>query len=200
MSEAQTYSFEALKDEVLHLLESGLPPYFYYHNARHTLSVLQAALEIAAQYPISNRDYKLLKAAALLHDTGFLQTYDSHEEASVAFARSKLPVLGFDAQEIDQLCALIMATKMPQQPMNLLAEILCDADLDYLGRKDYFIGAHKLRLEWMHVYRHEDSLKVWYREQYDFLREHRFFTTYSRQRRSQGKQHNIKLIKDLLDL
>lgn len=199
MDRSQKYSFEALRDEVMHLLQSRLPEQLYYHNPRHTAAVLQSSLEIAAHYPLHDGDYKLLKAAALLHDTGFLQTYENHEEASVAFARDKLPGLGFDAQEMDQLCAVIMATKMPQQPKNLLAEILCDADLDYLGRADYFIGAHKLRLEWMHVYGHDDSLKAWYRKQYDFLREHRYFTTYSRQHRAEGKQHNIDLIKDLLD-
>ncbi|MDA0973125.1 MAG: hypothetical protein O2867_05255 [Bacteroidetes bacterium] len=30
-----------------------------------------------------------------------------------------------------------MATKVPQEPKDHLARILCDADLDYLGGDDY---------------------------------------------------------------
>ena len=32
---------------------------------------------------------------------------------------------------------MIRATKIPQQPTNLLGQILADADLDYLGRTDF---------------------------------------------------------------
>ena len=30
------------------------------------------------------------------------------------------------------------ATKIPQTPLTKLEEIICDADLDYLGREDFF--------------------------------------------------------------
>ena len=33
-----------------------------------------------------------------------------------------------------------MATKLPPKPTNKLEEIMCDADLDYLGQKRYDSG------------------------------------------------------------
>ena len=42
-----------------------------------------------------------------------------------------------------------MATKMPQRPKNLLQQIICDADLDYLGRNDFFILSEKLHKEFI---------------------------------------------------
>jgi hypothetical protein len=30
-----------------------------------------------------------------------------------------------------------MATKLPPNPKNLLEKIICDSDLDYLGRSDF---------------------------------------------------------------
>ena len=38
----------------------------------------------------------------------------------------------------EQICGMIMATKIPQSPKNYLEQILCDADLDYLGRDDFY--------------------------------------------------------------
>ncbi len=193
-------TFVALQNEILHLLQNGLPKHLHYHNVQHTFDVLQSSQEIAEYYKLITRDKWLLQAAALLHDTGLIRTYEGHEEASADIAHSKLAEFGFDQQEIDQVCDIILATKMPQQPNGLLAEILCDADLDYLGRKDFFLGAHKLRLEWMQVFKHDESLKKWYRKQFEFLSEHKYFTVCSQQSRESGKQQNMQLIKGLLDL
>src|SRR6186713_2897321 len=40
-------------------------------------------------------------------------------------------------EEADRICNMILATRIPQLPKTHLEEIMCDADLDYLGRNDY---------------------------------------------------------------
>lgn len=52
-------------------------------------------------------------------------------------ARQYLPHFGYTGDEIEQVCDIIMATQMPQNPHNHLGQIICDADLDYLGRNDF---------------------------------------------------------------
>lgn len=86
----------------------------------------------------------LLKTAAWLHDIGYIWDDKSHEERGCQFAKEFLPGWGFSIDEIDTICGMIMATKIPQSPNNLLEQIICDADLDYLGREDYFIISERL--------------------------------------------------------
>ncbi len=94
---------------------------------------------------------------------------------------------------------MILATAMPQNPQSLEAQILCDADLDYLGRDDYFIISHKLRLEWIKTENYTTDLSVWYHFQSQFLSEHTYFTAAARSLRQQGKKQNLRLIEQLIN-
>ncbi len=183
---------------VIQTLEDKLPRHYYYHNPPHTVDVVQAAESIARLNNMSTNDIQLIRTAALLHDVGLTTTYRNHEEASVEFARKHLPEFDYNHEQIEKIAELIMATKMPQTPKCQLAEILCDADLDYLGRPDYFAVSHRLRLEWIFALSYDESLRSWYESQYSFLTEHHYFTAISRQNRNEGKQNNIDLITDLL--
>jgi hypothetical protein len=87
-----------------------------------------------------------------------------------------------------------MATRLPQSPHNLLEEILADADLDLLGRPDFFARNVSLQQE-LANYGHELHLKHWYEAQLAFLEQHTYFTPAAKRLRDAGKQQNIKLIK-----
>ena len=67
-----------------------------------------------------------------LHDTGFTVAYADHEWHSCAIARILLPNTVRMNPFVERVCDLIQATRIPQHPTDLLSEILCDADLDYL--------------------------------------------------------------------
>jgi predicted metal-dependent HD superfamily phosphohydrolase len=185
---------------VTETLKNKLPHHLYYHNPSHTTDVVQAAESIGRQSKINDSDLLLLRTAALFHDTGLIKDYKNHELASVEFAREQLPNFGYSAEAIHHICEIIMATKMPQQPKCPISEILCDADLDYLGRPDYFAVSHKLRLEWMYAIHYEDSLLEWYQKQHDFLSSHQYFTAVSRSIREVGKQNNLRQINELLGI
>ena len=98
------------------------------HNARH----------IAAAENVSEYDLEILLTAALFHDTGFLETYKDHEEISCGFAKQYLPNYEYTNEEIEWICDLIRATKIPQKANNKLEQILCDADVAYLGTENIF--------------------------------------------------------------
>jgi predicted metal-dependent HD superfamily phosphohydrolase len=185
---------------VMETLENRLPRHLFYHNPPHTADVVQAAESIGRKCKLSNADLLLLRTAALFHDTGMINDYKNHEMASIAFANEYLPGFGYSIAAIEKISEVIMATKMPQQPKCLISEILCDSDLDYLGRPDYFAVSHKLRLEWMYAIQYEDSLLEWYQKQHDFLKSHQYFTTVSRSLREQGKQNNLRQINELLGI
>src|SRR5688500_16713301 len=118
-----------------HVLEklANLSPDLYYHSIEHTLDVLDKAIYIAnVEGGFSENDIQLLKIGCLYHDTGFLVTYQNHEEEGCKFAMEELPQFSISPENIGTICGLIRTTRIPQTPHNKLEEIISDADLDYL--------------------------------------------------------------------
>lgn len=59
-----------------------------------------------------------------------------------------LKLFNYSSGQITAICDLILLTRMPQMASSALGNILCDADLVYLGRDDFFINSFHLKLEW----------------------------------------------------
>jgi predicted metal-dependent HD superfamily phosphohydrolase len=116
-----------------------------------------------------------MKTAALFHDTGFVDTYIGHEERSCEIMISKLKNKDIDSAEITLMTGMIMATKIPQSPVTLQEMVLCDADLDYLGRDDFPVINKRLKDEWL-AYGFIKNVKEWNELQVKFLSKHRYFT------------------------
>ena len=174
---------------ILDKLEKDLPAELTYHNARHTRSTIGHARELAAAENVRGDDLTLLLTAAAYHDSGFLHLYQNHEEASCRIAQENLPAFGYDPGQIEDICHLILATRLPQQPQTLLQNILCDADLYYLGTDQYLAIAETLYHELQHkgLYRNRNT---WQAEQKEFLTAHRYFTGAAERKLSSGLGRN----------
>lgn len=129
----------------------------------------------------------------MYHDAGYLTGTHEHEEKSCVLFRQDSVRL-FSNGMADEVCQLIMATQIPQSPQNKLAEILCDADLDYLGRDDFFLFSEKLYHEFRHFGRVNNMLDF-DRIQIDFLSGHRYFTPSSQQLRQPVKEKHLDTIR-----
>jgi len=165
-----------------------------YHNFAHELDVYRTVSLLAKLENISVEDKFLLQTAALLHDN-FYQPYNLlNEEKSVERAKNHLLKIGYSIEQIRRIKALILATKMPQKPANLLEKLLCDADLDNLGRKDFFELGEKIRIEFG-LSNNEEG----YQRQLQFLQAHQYHTEVARKLRDTGKQENIEKLKKLLE-
>ena len=188
--------FEKAKDTIVRHLEQNLPVDLFYHGIHHTLDVFDAALVIAENEKIDSADdLTLLKTAALLHDSGFTIDASKHEECGCDLARDILPACDYTDSQIDQICGMIMATKIPQQPLNLLECIICDADLDYLGRDDFFKIGDTLYQE-LKAYNKIQDVLQWNQLQISFLSNHRYHTLFSQGNREIKKQENLKVVQD----
>jgi len=179
--------FKKAEAFIISKLEEELSPMLFYHNKDHTLDVLQTAMEISKTESISDDEKKLLRVAVLFHDAGFLYVYDHHEEKGCEMAHQYLPGFDFSEKQIEAICEMIMATKIPQKPKTKLDRIIADADLDYLGREDVLIIAQKLFNE-LRTYSLLTDAKQWIPFQVDFLKEHRYFTDYSKNLREPNKK------------
>jgi uncharacterized protein len=182
--------FEKVKRIVVDKL-SELSSDLTYHCLNHTLDVLKQSIRIAADEQISNsRDLYLLKVAALYHDTGFLKTYAAHEIKSCEIFLADADQFNLTMEETAVITNLIMATRIPQLPKTLLEKIICDADLDYLGRDDFFPISDNLRKEFL-SYKIVANDEEWDQMQMKFLQNHQYHTQSSQNLREPAKQMNF---------
>lgn len=175
-----------MKEFVIDLLKKKISPFYYYHNCEHTLYVLEKVAEIAQQENCSAEEIKLLKTAALWHDIGFINVYNDHEEEGCEIAKKFLPGYGYSAEEINKICGMIMATKIPQSPKNKLEEIIADADLEYLGTNNAVETSTHLFMELQHI---NPSLtkEKWNEIQIAFLKQHHYFTVFCKENTEPAK-------------
>jgi uncharacterized protein len=185
--------FQQVKAFILDKLEKELPTYLSYHNVGHVLDVYLAAENIGHLEKLSKQDLQLLLTAALFHDAGFVVDASDHEERSCSMAGEYLPAYGYEADDVEKIRGMIMATKIPQQPKTHLEEIMSDADLDYLGRDDFFGISNSLYLELKHN-GIVDNENDWNKIQVKFFENHHYFTKTAIRLRQEKKAAHLEAI------
>jgi len=129
--------FTDIQEVILDKLERELPDFLFYHNVKHTVDVVTEVELIGWAEGCNDEEILLLKTAALFHDAGHTVSYDDHEYQGTLLAREMLPGYGYTEDQINRICSIVMSTKLPPKPTDLLEQIICDSDLDYLGRSDF---------------------------------------------------------------
>lgn len=191
--------FDDIEEVVLNMLEEKLPKNLYYHNLKHTIDVTVQVEIIGRHEGISDEEMLMLKTAALFHDTGFTRTYADHEEAGAEIAREYLPRFDYTEEQIDLICNLIMKTKLPPKPVTLLEQIICDADLDYLGRADFIPVSGNLYRELRERGAIDDDINKWNKMQIKFIEGHQYFTNSAKQMRDVNKNNQLEAIRRLVE-
>jgi len=182
---------------ILNKLRTELSPKLHYHSYDHSKDVTRQAERVAIGEGITDEDLFLLKTAASYHDAGFVKQYDKNEPIGAAMAEDILPSFGYTQVHIERIKELIYVTQIPHKPKDKLEEIMCDADLDYLGRDDFHDIADRLRRE-LREHGKIDSDRKWDEIQVGFLKQHRYFTKTSIETRRPKKLQNLQDIIDKL--
>jgi adenylate cyclase len=192
--------FEHMRNDVVNRLKALLPEDVIYHDVSHTLNVEKAAERYARLEGIDEDNILLLRTAALYHDTGFILQYHHNEEFAIQMAESYLPRFGYSEEQIALISDMIRATESHQEPQTLMAQIMCDADHDYLGRADYYTIANKLRLELENNNVHMTDIE-WIEFQLRYLDNvHRYYTETAQNIRLIGKKQRIAELKMQLEI
>ena len=189
--------FTDIQEIILDKLERELPGYLFYHNVKHTVDVVTEVELIGWGEGCTDEEILLLKTAGLFHDVGHIVVYDNHEYHGTVIAREILPKYNYSPEQIEKICAIIMSTKLPPQPTNLLEDIICDSDLDYLGRSD-FIPVSNTLFEELKAQNKMGSLNDWNKMQVKFISGHQYFTKTARSLREVNKQLQIERIQSLI--
>lgn len=190
-------NYKGAKFYIIDKLERELLPIYTYHGLHHTLDVLSVTKQLCKSEGINTHETILLKTAALFHDSGFTVSPKDHESTGCEIVRAVLPSYGYKTEDIERICGMIMATKIPQNPQNPLESIICDADLDYLGRDDFFPIGNTLFEELKALNILETPLQ-WNMMQVKFLENHAYHTITTQLLRETKKQANISAVRALL--
>ena len=178
------------------LFRDELPDGIKFHDINHTLhptrGVVAVANKIAISENISEHDRELLIAAAYFHDTGYIREYEKNEPIAARMAGRILKLIGYKPDEVEKVQKMILATDLAREPKTHVEKILCDADLDNLGREDFFKLDGKLRegrrARGIDV---SDDAK-WYKGTLEIIKKHQYYTESQKKLREKGKQKNIK--------
>lgn len=193
-----TIKYYKTEHHVLKMLEIGLESNLYYHSLNHTKDVVKSVERIALLEGVTDEGLFLLKTAAIFHDAGFLESYNSNESIGARMAEEILPEYGYTHDHIQTIKELIFVTEFPHKPTNKLQEIICDADLDYLGRDDFNEIAGKLFSE-LREREIVTSSRKWDEIQISFLNQHKYFTKTAIETRQKVKDENMQIVRERID-
>ena len=182
--------------QYFHFLLENLPKHYTYHTIEHIRDVVKQAERIAKKEKVEKSVIQDIKLAAWLHDVGYIWEPGRHEARGAEYATSILTEMKFPKSKISLITGMIMATKIPQSPKNHFEQILCDADLDYLGRDDYALNSNNL-LQEIELTK-KLKTKEWLQIQEKFLNAHTYFTPTSQKLRNKSKQLTVLNIQEQL--
>ncbi|MBA9078349.1 MULTISPECIES: Pycsar system effector family protein [Rufibacter] len=186
---------------VFALFKEKLSKKLVYHNYKHTFEVVKEARQLSEGYHLSEEELEILLLAAWFHDTGYVSTYEGHEDESVEVATTFLREEGYAEESITQVARCIMATKHGQLTHHILEDILVDADIANIGKETFFATAELLRVEWEIFMNRTFSDLEWAQFQLDFLLSVSFRTQTAQAKYSKQLSKNIQAQRNhLLDL
>jgi predicted metal-dependent HD superfamily phosphohydrolase len=187
------HRLDKVKQHVHHFFGTKELAQLSYHNLAHTEAVAANAAKIAAHYQLDDKETFIVTAAAWFHDTGYSNGEAAgHEERGAANAAAFLRSSDMDEDIITEVEGCIRATIWPQNPHNLLQQIVCDADLFHFGTPEFS--------EWNKLVRKEAELRSgkkidkaqWRKSTIAMLESHTFQTDYCRDLLDKQKRKNLK--------
>ncbi len=180
------------------LFRAKEPDWVKFHSFRHARAVAKACREIGAACHLTEEDLETVTFAAWFHDTGYLEGIDGHEEKSVQIAAAFLRENGYPEEKIAQVAGCIRATRLPQNPKNLLEQVLCDADIAHLASQDFFEVTELIRSEIEHRMSVKLTEEEWLTKNTDFVAGHEYHTDYARSKYAEQQAANLEALKKRL--
>jgi predicted metal-dependent HD superfamily phosphohydrolase len=169
----------------------NVPAEYVFHDLEHTAQTVAAAKTIGEGFRLGAEDMLTLLLATWFHDTGYAQGPQEHEARScanvAAFLEGKIA-----APQIANIQACIRATKVPQNPQNLLGQIIGDADLSHLGMDIYWDRTSRLRQEFTLTRNNVMSDQDWVDFELNFMLTHEYHTVVAQELFNKRKAKHIQ--------
>lgn len=197
MTDLQIQLVSAARDYVTDLFINKVSKSVIYHNLEHTQGVVLACEEMADYYQLNPEDHTALAIAAWFHDTGFSSgDPNGHETVSSRLATTFLNQQKAEPVIIQKVISCIEATRMPQSPVSLIEQILCDADLFHLGTSEFKVKNELLLQELKELSHKNISKKKWRKMNISFLETHKYLTDFGRRKLQPLKEEHLAALKN----
>jgi predicted metal-dependent HD superfamily phosphohydrolase len=191
--------YKKVESYVKDLFEANKKPKLIFHSLEHTQQIVKRAEEIAAHYKLTDKEMLAVYIAAWFHDTGHLfTTAEHHEEKSVEVMKTFMEMYLPDPELIQLIEGCILATKRSVEPTTLLQQIVCDADTYHLGTRDFKKTNKQVRKEASADDKNPITKRDWDTKTLEFLDKHKYYTSYCIELLENGKQENIKRLRQKL--
>lgn len=190
--------YYTLRKIIMERLQNELSQDLHYHGMHHTLDALKTCDLYLRHIKINSHDARLLRLGILFHDIGFTVSNEEHEYKGSIIARDLLTQFDFKTKDIDVIVGLILSTKIPQSPKTLLENMICDIDLDYLGRSDFYKISESLYEE-LQVTIGLKNKNDWNKIQVKFLEAHQYHTDFAIKKRQPEKEKRIEELKKIIE-
>jgi len=183
---------EQVKEYVTAYYSSNNQQQLLFHTIDHTRAVVAAASQVARHYQLNEHDYFVVTAAAWFHDIGYSAIgSNKHEEKGASLAASFLAGKGVEESLVLQVNNCILATSMPQHPVTLVEQIVCDADLFHLGTDDFSNYNKQMRKEFEATTGSKMDKGEWRKSTIALFQSHHYHTSYCRELLNGKKQANL---------
>lgn len=193
----QTYEnlLEATRQYIHDFYTKNVSDEFVFHDLEHVHNVVDAALEIARSYQLTEKELEILQLAAWFHDTGYSEGPENHEARSCEHAKLFLQEHQYAPEDIEKVCTVIIATRFSHTPDTLLEKIMCDADLSHLGKNMYWERCGRIRQELIMVKDRVMSEKEWVAFELNFMTNHQYYTDAAKLLYNKRKKKHIRLLR-----
>lgn len=114
----------------------------------------------------------------------------------MSIARAYLENIRYPESRIRKIERLILATVLFSEAHDILEEIIQDADLDNLGRKDCFIKTLLVRKELNSIAHMNISKRKWLETSYNLIRSYSYRTATAKGERNEIKTINTQKLKE----
>jgi class 3 adenylate cyclase len=184
-----------LEEFVMSHLEKELDKNLYFHNYEYACHLYEYAGLLAKATDLDMEETLLIRTAALFLNSGFTGGYENQENRSAEFARNILPEFNYSEKQISIISNLILSSKWPPEPNNLLEMVLYDTKMEYIGRAD-FIKLYKNLFHEQNHYNRSGDAQEFKQNQIDIILQYPFFTDSARRLREVSITEQISRIRE----
>jgi predicted metal-dependent HD superfamily phosphohydrolase len=195
---------ELLRDTAQYIkdyYDTSFSDQYSFHNYTRTVNIVRTCDVLAVQMNTEEHDSKIAHLASWFLETGYSLDYNDYQVKSVELAKKYLQGKGISDEAIGEIEECILSTCMPQQPVSVAAQLVCDAGMYHFGEKATRPEIDALRNEYADILKIEFSDEDWTREKIKMVTNHFYFTKVARNmfqkrkyKRLAGYQKKLELL------
>jgi len=185
---------ELLRDTALYVRDyyaAHFNDQYSFHNYNRTISIVRNCDALGVSMNLGGQELKLAHLAAWFTELGFSEDHRNYQGKSVKLAREYFRTKKLDDGVFEKLEECILSTRVPQQPVSVISQLICDATMYHLAEKDSLQLAESLRNEFAAVAQVEYSDEEWINEYIKMINNHFYFTLLGELYRDTDRQRAI---------